>query len=161
MGIFDSEFVETIAAENDARAKAAAEARNEALARENERRRTEERLRTLVDEALGEFPAIAEQLGIQPYRVSYLGAPFLMKHHAKVWPVASWYSVDKAGHTYKMDHLGAYDAWIKEAKAGNAWVEKVERQEVVENIAFQTLANIRGSLEESVRDMLAPYLRTR
>lgn len=162
MAIFDSNFINGVVAENDARAKAEAEARAKSQAQAAERRKRDDELKRIVDQALCEFPAAAEQIGIEPYRVAYFGAmPLLLKHHAKVWPVATWYCIDKSGNTYMMDHHGAYDQWVKDAKAGKEWVKKVDRQEVISHIAHQTTANIRGTLEESARGMLSPYLRAR
>ena len=162
MAIFDSSFVNSIVAENDAHAQAEAEARVKSQALAAEKRKRDDEIKRLVDQALREFPAAAEQVGIVPYRVSFFGAgPLMLKHHAKVWPVASWYCIDKVGNTYRMDHHGAYDQWVKNAKAGKEWVKKIDRQEAIDHIAFQTTGNIHGTLEESVRGMLAPYLRTR
>lgn len=162
MAIFDTDFIQGIVAENDARAKAEADARARSQEAAAQKRKRDDEIKRLVDQALREFPAAAQQIGLEPFRVTYLGAsPLMLKHHAKVWPVASWYCIDKDGNTYTMDHMGAYEQWIKKAREGKEWVDKVDRQVVIDHIAFQTTANIHGTLEESVRGMLAPYLRAR
>ena len=160
MSIFDSQFVSSIAAENEAKVQAAEQARIAAQAAKEARAQTERELKRVIEQALLEFPAAAEQAGVQPLKVSYLGGgPLYLKHHAKVWPVCTWYCVDKAGNAYKMDHLGAYDSWVKEAKTGKVYVEKVELRKAVDHIAYQAQANMNGSLEETARFMLASYLR--
>ena len=160
MSIFDSQFVNSIAAENEARAKAAEQARIASEAAARARAQAENELKRVIDQALREFPAAAEQIGVKPLRVSYIGGgPLFLTHHAKVWPVSIWYCIDKAGNAYMMEHRGGSEEWIRKAKTDGGFVKKVERQEAIDYIAAQAQANMKGSLEETARFMLSSYLR--
>ena len=165
MSVFDSNYVNSIAAQNQAQAKAAVQAKADTQVRAAERPQMLAKYRSVIEQALVEFPGVAQQLDIEPYKVSYFGGgPFYLKHSVKVWPFNVWYCIDKAGNIYRMDHLAVYDAWIKEAKAGRAYVKPVERKEAVDWYVTQLRLDIGwtptySEVESEMRDRLTPYLK--
>ena len=165
MSVFDTEYVNSIAAQNQAQAKAAAQAKADAQVRAAERAQQMAKYRSVIEQAVAEFPGVAQQLGLEPYKVSYIGGgPFYLKRNVKAWPFNIWYCIDKTGNVYCMDTHGSYDGWVKEAKAGSGWVKPVEMKEVISWYETQLRLDTGATptytaVESEMRDRLTPYLK--